>query len=138
MKQIYQVTPFVHVPDMAQALDFLTRVLRFELKYREANYAYLEWGDAALRLLEERGRPRAVPGDSARVTIYIDVRDVDALHVELRSELATLPAGDVVPPEDQPWSQRELLVRLPDGHWLAFGQAISAERAAAARARHHE
>ena len=138
MTQVHQVTPFLHVPDMAQALDFLTRVLRFELKFRAANYAYLEWEHAAVRVLEEPGRERAVPGTSARITVYIDVRDVDALHEELREQLATLAPGDVHGPMDQSYGQRELHVRLPDGHWVGFGQGISAERAEQARLRELE
>jgi hypothetical protein len=43
----------------------------------------------------------------------------------LASGLATLPKGDVEPPTDQPWKQRELQVRLPDGQWLAFGQSMA-------------
>jgi catechol 2,3-dioxygenase-like lactoylglutathione lyase family enzyme len=124
MYRIRQVTPFLHVPDLERALDMLTRVLRFEIKYREPGYAYLEWGDAALRLLEERDRA-TLPPDGARMTVYLDVEDVDDLYRELLPQLATLPAGDFHAPHDQPWRQREVHVRLPDGHWLAFGQAVA-------------
>jgi hypothetical protein len=55
------------------------------------------------------------------MTVYIDVDDVNALYDELRAGLATLPEGDVVGPMDEPWKQRELHVRLPDGDWLALG-----------------
>lgn len=118
---IHQVTPFLHVPDMEAALDLLTRVLRFEVLYTEANYRYLQWGPVGLRVLEEPGRPR---GDRARLTVYVDVDDVDALFAALQPGLASLPAGDVVGPMDEPWRQRELHVRLPDGDWLAFGQPV--------------
>jgi hypothetical protein len=60
------------------------------------------------------------------MTIYIDVDDVDELYEELRAELETLPAADVQSPVEQTWHQREFYVRLPDGHWLAFGQASKA------------
>lgn len=124
MIRIHQVTPFLHVPDLAAALDFLTRVLRFEVKFQQPGYAYLEWGPAALRVLEEPGRLRAVPGRDARMTVYVDVQDVDALHAELRPRLDTLPPGDVHGPHDKPYGQRELHVRLPDGHWISFGQPV--------------
>lgn len=42
MARIYQVTSFLHVPDLGQAVDFFTRVLRFEVKFRMDTYAYLE------------------------------------------------------------------------------------------------
>jgi len=128
MPDLRQITPFLHVPDLPRALDFLTRVLRFEIKFRAANYAYLEWESVAVRVLEERGRAPAAPGE-ARMTIYLDVRDVDGLYAELRPGLDGLPPGDVMPPFDEPWDQRELHVRLPDGHWLAFGEPVRSAQA---------
>ena len=122
--RLHQATHFLHVPDMEAALDFLTRVLRFEVRYRHANYAYLEWRPIGLRVLEERSRVRAVPGVDARMTLYVDVEDVDELFNELKPGLETLAASDVVGPEDHWYGQRELHVRLPDGHWVAFGQGV--------------
>ena len=127
MKGILQTTPFLHVPDLAQALDRLTRVLGFEVKFSSSGYAYLQCGNAALRLLEEPGRKPPAQG-AARMTVYIDVGDVDALYAELLPRLSTLPAGDFHAPIDQPWNQREFHVRLPDGHWLAYGHTIAARR----------
>ncbi len=54
----------------------------------------------------------------------MDARDVDVLYAELLGEPSTLPPGDVEPPMDKPWDQREFHVRLPDGNWLAFGQPV--------------
>lgn len=124
MTNLRQITPFLHVPDMAAALDLFTRVLRFETKFRLDNYAYLENGDVAVRILEEPDRVMPAPGEKTRLTVYIDVRDVDALYAELKPGLMTLPPGDVHAPIDQSWNQRELHVRLPDGQWLAFGQPV--------------
>ena len=121
---LLQATPFLHVPDMAKALDLFTRVLSFEVKYRAADYAYLEREGAAIRILEEPRRALPGPGEKLRITVCIDVRDVDGLYRELAEELATLPAGDVHGPMDEPWGQRELHVRLPDGPWLAYSQPI--------------
>ena len=124
MAHLIQATPFLHVPDLARALDLFTRVLRFTIKFSVANYAYLEREGAAIRILEEPDRNLQLE-QKARVTVHIDVADVDALYSELASELAKLPDGDVEPPIDQPWSQRELQVRLPDGQWLSFGQPVA-------------
>lgn len=120
---LYQITPFLHVPNLEGALDRLTRILRFEVKFRMTDYAYLEWGPAGLRVLEERGRAPLAPGH-ARMIVYVDVADVDALYEALRPGLLTLPPGDFEPPKDMSWDQRELHVRLPDGHWIAFGQPV--------------
>ncbi len=123
MANIQQITPVIHVPDFTAAMDFLTRVLGFRVVFQMSSYAYLEWEGAALRLLEAHHGVGA-SHQEARMTVYLDVADVDAMYGSLRERLATLPVGDVKGPVDQPWGQRELWVRMPDGHWMAFGQAI--------------
>jgi hypothetical protein len=113
---------------MEAALDLLTRVLPFEVLYTEANYRYLQWGPAGLRVLEEPGRagpgPGSPHGHHARMTVYIDVDDVDEVYQALHERLATLPNADRRPPRDQTWKQREIHVRLPDGDWLAIGAPV--------------
>jgi catechol 2,3-dioxygenase-like lactoylglutathione lyase family enzyme len=120
MRAIRQVTPFLHVPDLEAALALFCGVLGFVLRFREADYAYVELEGCGLRMLEEPGRLR---DSKARVTVYVDVADVDALHARLAPALATLPPECVEPLTDQPWRQREFQVRLPDGDWLTFGAA---------------
>jgi catechol 2,3-dioxygenase-like lactoylglutathione lyase family enzyme len=123
MSNIVHVTPFLLVPDLDDALDFFTRVLGFTVPFQMQNYAYLSLDTAGLRLLAEHSAT-PVTREHAHTTVYIDVRDVDALYAELQSRLATLPAEDVQPPVNQYWGMRELSVRMPDGNWLTFGQAI--------------
>src|ERR1044071_5376996 len=117
MSNIVHVTPFLLVPDLDAALDFFTRVLGFVVPFQMENYAFLALDSAGLRLLAER-TATPVAREHARTTVYIDVRDVDALYAELQSRLATLPAEDVKPPVNQYWRMRELHVRMPDGNWL--------------------
>jgi catechol 2,3-dioxygenase-like lactoylglutathione lyase family enzyme len=121
MSNIVHVTPFLLVPELDAALDFFTRVLGFTIPFQVANYAYLTLDTAGMRLLAERD-VTPVTREHARTTVYIDVRDVDALYAELQPRLATLPADDVQAPVNQDWGMRELSVRMPDGHWLTFGQ----------------
>ncbi len=123
MSNIVHVTPFLLVPDLDAALDFFTRVLRFAVPFRMENYAYLALDAAGLRLLAER-TATPVAREHARTTVYIDVHDVDALYAELQARLATLPTEDVQPPVNQDYGMRELSVRMPDGHWLTFGQPV--------------
>ena len=126
--KVYQITPMLHVPDLEQALSLLCGVLEFEVKYREPGYAYLELQDCGLRVLEEPGRVLR-PEGKARMTVYVDVSDVDGLYARLRGSLARLPEADVEPLRDKPWRQREFMVRLPDGDWVAFGQAVPKSQA---------
>lgn len=123
MSNFIQITPFMHVPDIEQALAFFTGILGFETLYRQGDYAYVEREGAGIRLLQNRGDDGAPPGNR-RFAYYIDVSDVDALYAELKPRLDTLPARDLHGPADKPYGQRELLVLAPDGNLLAFGQAI--------------
>jgi len=124
-RNIVQVTPFMHVPDLEAALAFMTGTLGFVVDFRMANYAYVSRDGAGLRMLE------AGPGDpfrpgTRRFAYYFDCRDVDALYAQLKPKLDELPDGDVHGPADKPYNQRELLVLGPDGNLIAFGQAITA------------
>ena len=120
MEKIYQITPFLHVPDMQEALTFFCDVLTFELKARDTNYAYVDLAGCGLRLLEEPSRKLQADG-KPRVTVYIDVADVDALYAKLGPALASLPPDRVEPLKTMPYGQREFQLRMPDGDWLNCG-----------------
>jgi uncharacterized glyoxalase superfamily protein PhnB len=124
MSKIRQITPFLHVPDLALALDFFCAVLPFKLEFKQSNYAYVELEGCGLRLLEESTR-RLTASGKARVTIYIDVSNVDVWYARLSPALATLPLDTVQPLRDMPWRQREFQVRMPDGDWLTFGAPVA-------------
>jgi catechol 2,3-dioxygenase-like lactoylglutathione lyase family enzyme len=123
MSKVHQITPMLHVPSLEKALHLLCDTLAFEVKYREPGYAYLELQDSGLRVLEEPGRS-TTPDGKARMTVYVDVSDVDQLYELLRFKLDKLEKGMVEAPRDKPWRQREFMVKLPDGDWIAFGQAV--------------
>jgi catechol 2,3-dioxygenase-like lactoylglutathione lyase family enzyme len=125
MNNFIQITPFIHVPDIAGAIAFFEGVLGFATLFRMHDYAYLEREGVGIRMLQNHGEDGAPPGNR-RFAYYVDVRDVDALHAELKPKLDTLPPGDVHGPADKPYGQRELLVLAPDGNLIAFGQAIGA------------
>ena len=124
MTKVHQITPFLHVPDLDSALAFLCGILKFEMKIRESNYAYVELGGCGLRILEEPLRKLTLDG-KARVSVYIDVSNVDEVHAQLRGGLDKLPPESVDPLANKSWKQREFQVRLPDGDWLTFGQAVA-------------
>jgi catechol 2,3-dioxygenase-like lactoylglutathione lyase family enzyme len=118
-----QVTPFMIVEDLERAVTFFTDVLGFETIMRFSDYAYVHRETVGFRIWEQTGKNAPPPG-TRRFAYYIDVRDVDQLHAELKPKLHTLPTGDVYGPVNQSYGQRELLVLAPDGNILAFGQPI--------------
>lgn len=124
MTNTLQITPFMHVRDLAAAVEFLEDVLGFETVVRIPEYAYLEREGAGLRVLE-RADAIVFPADCGRFAYYIDVRDVDSVHETLRSKLEFLPQGHVHGPADKAYGQRELIVRAPDNQLLVFGAAIA-------------
>lgn len=123
MGNFIQVTPFIHVQDLKQALIFFNDILGFKPLFQSGGYAYVHRETVGFRLLEQHGPDGAPPGNR-RFAYYIDVHDVDKLYAELKPKLDTLPKGDVHGPMDKAYGQRELLVLAPDGNLLAFGHAI--------------
>ena len=125
MSNFLQVTPFLHVPDVDEAVRFFTDLLGFEAHVHRWDYAYVHRETVGFRLMkrsEEDVGP--MPPENSGYTYYIDIRSMDHLLAELKPKLAALPAGDVHGPVDQVWGQREFMVRTPDRHLLVFGQAI--------------
>src|SRR5437660_1758374 len=127
MSNFIQITPVMHVEDLQKALTFFNDILGFETQLRARDYAYIHRETAGIRILEQKGADAAPPG-TRRFAYYIDVRDVDRLHAELKPKLDTLPTRDVYGPVNQPYGQRELLVLAPDGNLIAFGQAFKVDR----------
>ena len=128
MGNFRQITPFMHVPDLAAAITFFEDVLGFETLVRMSDYAYLHRETAGIRMMQNKGDDGAPPGNR-RFAYYVDVHDVDALYAELKPKLDALPARDVHGPADKPYGQRELLIVAPDGNLIAFGHSIAEARA---------
>ena len=118
-----QITPFMQVADVEATARFFADILGFEILYRQPGYAYIEREGCGIRMLEAGEGNPLIPGNR-RFRYYVDVRDVDGLYAELKPKLDTLPPEDVHGPADKPYGQRELLVKVPDGDLIAFGQGI--------------
>jgi catechol 2,3-dioxygenase-like lactoylglutathione lyase family enzyme len=121
---ILQVTPFMHVADLASAISFFEDILGFKTLFQMRDYAYVDREGAGLRILshantEEIGVPHR------GFAYYFDVRDIDALVAELQPRLAALSKCDVHGPVNQEYGQRELMIRAPDGNLVVFGQSIA-------------
>jgi catechol 2,3-dioxygenase-like lactoylglutathione lyase family enzyme len=121
MPYMHQVTPFLRVPDIEQAVSFFCDALGFELGFRGGEYAFVRRDNVAFRLIEDEPLPARGNG---RYMSYVDVEDVDGLYAELKPKLDLLPPGTVCPPTDQTYGQREFTVIGPDGDMIAFGAPI--------------
>jgi catechol 2,3-dioxygenase-like lactoylglutathione lyase family enzyme len=119
----FQITPCMHVAAVAPAVAFFTDVLNFRCVIRDSGYAYVEREGAGIRI-QAHDDPAELGQPHGGFAYYLDVRDLDAVLEELGPRLAALPAAHVYGPVDQPYGQRELLIRAPDGNLVVFGQAI--------------
>jgi catechol 2,3-dioxygenase-like lactoylglutathione lyase family enzyme len=121
MAVLIQITPFLRVPDIAQAIAFFCDTLGFVLEHSNGPYAFVRRDRVAFRIIEDEPLP---PRGHGRYTSYIDVDDVDALYDELKPKLDSLPPGHVSPPSDQEYGQRDLTIIGPDGDLIAFGSPL--------------
>ncbi|MEX0674743.1 MAG: VOC family protein [Gaiellaceae bacterium] len=101
----------LQVPDVRAALEWFRDALGFEVEPYEdgSRYGYAQRGGVHFHL--------AAP-DAGLWSAYVYVDDVEALHAELAARGAEI----VQPPTDKGYGLRDLLVRGPGGHLLAFGR----------------
>jgi catechol 2,3-dioxygenase-like lactoylglutathione lyase family enzyme len=114
------------VSDVRRAIDYYCDALGFEVElYDRApdHYGYARRDGCHVHLAcfaGVRARPNSevVPPDMFDAYFWAD--DVEALHAELVERGAEIVHG----PIEQGYGQRELRLRDPDGHVLAFGEPI--------------
>ena len=120
----YQITPFMHVIDSDEAVRFLVDTLGFRAVVEQPGYAYLDREGAGLRVMGHKDDPDEIGSPHRGFAYYVDVKDVGVVLQQIGDKLALLPDGHVRGPVDQPYGQRELMIRAPDGNLVVFGQAI--------------
>lgn len=125
MANTLQITPFMHVADLKAAVAFLVETLGFTVRVEGGGYAYLDREGAGLRVLEHRD-PAELGAPHGGFAYYIDVERLETVLEQIGEGLARLPPGAVAGPVDQPYGQRELMIRAPDGNLVVFGQALPA------------
>ena len=119
-----RITPFMHVPDINQAVAFFRRPARLQglhplqrLRLRSsANVPECEY----YRIMETTAR---LPATADSPTTLMSMMWTK-LYAELKPKLDTLPKADVHGPADKPYGQRELAILAPDGNLLVFGHSI--------------
>jgi len=124
-RNVIQITPVMHIGDVALAVGFFRDTLGFECLIQAERYAYVEREGAGIRI-QWHDVPAELGDAHGGFSYYLDVRDLDAILDELAPQLAALPTGDVHGPVEQSYGQRELMIRAPDGNLVVFGQAIAA------------
>jgi predicted enzyme related to lactoylglutathione lyase len=103
----------LQVPDVREALAWFRDALGFEVRSYEdgSQYGYASRDGVYVHL--------SAP-DPELWSAYAYVDDVDALHGELVERGAEI----LQPPTDKGYGVRDLLVRAPGGHVLAFGRLL--------------
>ncbi len=119
------LVPTLFVRNIDEAVEFLTRVVDFELVSTMPEetpfYAVLTRDEDELHLSLPAG-PR-VPGTGATIVVC---KDADALFVEFIARGLQIPINSGSPvhegPLDQTWGTREFCVDDPSGNTLVFQQ----------------
>lgn len=125
---IEDAVAIVPVCDVQRSVDFYADVLGFDRRFvsDDASFAIVVHGDAALHFLhaDDEG---SLTATANHISVYIWVRQLDAVYSRYREKLDLLPEGRVRPPFDQPYGMREFHVKDPDGCLLFFGEPKSAD-----------
>jgi catechol 2,3-dioxygenase-like lactoylglutathione lyase family enzyme len=115
-----KVVPLLQCPNLAEAIDFYTRVLDFTLKH--PNEGGNDWGvelthgTAEIALVRADGTPC--------ISICVVVDDVDSVYQKYLSRGLVVPNHPDSPVHHQPinqtWGLREFYVNDPAGNTLRF------------------
>jgi catechol 2,3-dioxygenase-like lactoylglutathione lyase family enzyme len=122
MPVIERIVPIIKVSEMSVALHFYCSILGFKKDFHYLagpggpDYVGVSLNGHQLHLSTFAGDGK-VPA-----TTYVYVDDVDVLYADFCAR--GLP-NDCVP-VNQPWGQREVYVRDPDGNTLRFGSRLAA------------
>lgn len=121
---IEDAVAIVPVRDVERSVDFYANTLGFERRFvsDDEAFAIVVHGEAALHFLRADDEA-ALNATANHISIYLWVRDVDALYAQLKPNLDALEEGRVRAPFDQPYGMREFHVKDPDGALLFFGES---------------
>ncbi len=111
-----ELVPLLRVHDLDQTIAFYTRILGFELCWREGDTATLKHCHA--RLMFSTGENLG-PGPTLSGTLYFYPEDVEALWSELRSKVQV-----EWPLETMGYGTREFGIRDCNGYCLAFAKVL--------------
>ncbi len=107
--------PSLEVADVGAALAFWTDVVGFEVEVtmgEPPTFAMVSAGGARITLAQVDE-----PAPTSIAVAFVDLHGIDGLAADLRA------AGhEVDGPHERPWGIRDLVVRVPGGPLVAFGE----------------
>lgn len=116
---IESVIPILYSEDVRRSIRFYTEILGFREHWSwddTPTFGGVIHGDAVIFFCK---------GDQGHkgTWLAVNVDNVDEFYERVKA-MAVEISG---PPEDKPWSMRELLLKDPDGHILRVGQNINCD-----------
>lgn len=105
--------------DVRRLRDFYAAVLRVEPVFESPDYVEFAAGAATLAMFGQQAQQElspgsTVPGSNRSIVLEFEVEDVDAEY----ERLVPIVADWVKPPTTQPWGNRSIHFRDPDGNLL--------------------
>ena len=122
-----RVTPMIHVPDVAAAVEWyrgigfdVLDVGREDGTGGEAVWALLAFGDGRV-MLNTGGRPSGA--ERREVDLYVDTEDVEAVYRRLEKRVEVVEGL-----HDTFYGMREFIMRDLNRFWITFGQELPGRR----------
>ena len=110
MEYLESVTPHIPSKNMKESISFMVEAFGFEsLNYSEF-YSELHSGNQILGIIQTQGEPN-------EQSIYLRVKDVDALWLKIKSKLEKAKPKA---PFNQEYNMREIHVVIPGTNTLLF------------------
>ena len=116
--KLESLTPVLRTWDLSETVDFYTRVLGFECKAHEPDWASVSYGTVSVMF----SSPNEHEGDVAPAftgSLYFRVKEVDSLWSRFKDQ-----ARVCYPIETFAYGMREFAIYDNNGYLLQFGEAI--------------
>lgn len=122
---IEDAVSIVPVQDVRHTVNFYVDILEFTERFvsDDENFAIIVHGNAAIHLVKTDD-DEALKATANNISIYLWVREIDALYKQLKPKLDDLPQDRVRALFTQDYGMREFHVKDPDGCLLLFGEEV--------------
>ena len=110
MEYIESVTPHIPSKNIKESVNFMAEVFGFEPSNHSEVYSELLSGNHILGIIQAHGEPN-------QQSIYLRVKDVDALWSKIKSKLEKVKHKA---PFNQDYGMREIHVVIPETNTLLF------------------